>query len=376
MEFDFSIEYRKGQDNVVVDALSRLDNVECKSLITLQLESHLLTRIKQSWTADSNLQKLITKVQKNVPAHKHYSWQHDELRRKGRLVVGNDSLLRKEILQWLHASASGGHSGVNATIKRVKAVVYWKTFYTTLTTCQQNKSDSAASPGLLQPLPIPENIWQHITMDFIEGLLSSYGKQVIFVVVDRLSKAAHFMTLFHPYSAKEVAQSFLDNVFKLHGFPHTITSDRDYVFVSQFWQELMAVQGVKIQLSTNYHPQTDGQTKVVNRFLGTYSRCMCAESPQNWVKWLSLAEWWYNTTYHTATKATPYEIMYGQLPPIHLPYLLGESNIELVDRSLAKKGGNAKSNQIPFEKGARKNEASGLIGTDLIGNMRLVIEFV
>jgi len=170
------------------------------------------------------------------------------------------------------------------------------------------------SPGLLQPLPIPGNIWQHITMDFNEGLPNSYGKQVIFVVVDKLSKVAHFMTLSHPYSAKEVAQSFLENVFKLHEFPDTITSDRDSIFVSQFWQELMVVQGVKIQLSTSYHPQTDGQMEVVNRCLGTYLRCMCAKSPKNWVKWLPLAEWWYNTTYHTATKATPYEIMYGQLP--------------------------------------------------------------
>jgi len=103
------------------------------------------------------------------------------------------------------------------------------------------KYETATSPGLLQPLPIPESIWQHITMDFIEGLPMSYGKQVIFVVVDRLSKAAHFMALSHPYSAREVAQSFLDNVFKLHGFPTAITSDRDCIFVRRFWQELMPV---------------------------------------------------------------------------------------------------------------------------------------
>jgi len=177
---------------------------------------------------------------------------------------------------------------MNATMKRIKVVVYWKRlnndikhFIQCCTTCQQNKYDTTASPGLLQPLPIPETIWQYIIMDFIEGLPISYGKQVIFVVVDRLSKAAHFMALSHPYSAKEVAQSFLDNVFKLHGFPTTITSDRDSVFVSKFWQELMAVQGVHIQLSTSYHLQTDGQTKVVNRCIGTYLRCMCAETPQN-----------------------------------------------------------------------------------------------
>nr|KYP32653.1 Transposon Ty3-I Gag-Pol polyprotein [Cajanus cajan] len=83
-------------------------------------------------------------------------------------------------------------------------------------------------------------------MDFIEGLPNSWGKQVIFVVVDRLSKVAHFMALSHPYTAREVAQSFMDHVFKLHGFPNSITSDRDPVFVSSFWQEFMAYQGVQV----------------------------------------------------------------------------------------------------------------------------------
>ncbi|CAL0310857.1 unnamed protein product [Lupinus luteus] len=174
-------------------------------------------------------------------------------------------------------------------------------------------------------------------MDFIEGLPTSNGKQVIFVVVDRLSKAAHFMHLAHPYTASSVAQTFMDNVFKLHGFPDSITCDRDPVFISNFWQDLMAFQGVQLQLSTSYHPQTDGQSEVVNRCLETYLRCMCTDSPQQWASWLPLAEWWYNTTFHTAIQATPYEIVYGQPPPAYLPYLLGESKVQLVDRSLAKR---------------------------------------
>jgi len=117
-------------------------------------------------------------------------------------------------------------------------------------------------------------------MDFIEELPDSRGKQVIFVVVDRLSKVAHFMALHHPYSAADVVQCFMDNVFKLHGFPDSITSDRDPIFVSQFWQDFMAYQGVQVQLSTAYHPQTDGQSEVVNRCLETYLRCMCSDNPK------------------------------------------------------------------------------------------------
>ncbi|GJU24315.1 retrotransposable element Tf2, partial [Tanacetum coccineum] len=83
-----------------------------------------------------------------------------------------------------------------------------------------------------------------------------------------------------------------------------------------------------------YHPQTDGQTEVVNRSLGCYLRCMCGENPKEWIKWLPLAEFWYNTNYHTSTKTTPYEAVYCQTPPIHVPYIPGDSRVEEVDRTL------------------------------------------
>ena len=117
------------------------------------------------------------------------------------------------------------HLGRDATLKKLQVVFYWKgktkdvkSFVMQCEICQQCKYDATASPGLLQPLPIPGRIWQHITMDFIKGMSSSNGKNVNYVVVDRLSKSTHFMSLSHPYSAVELAQSFLDNVFKLHGF--------------------------------------------------------------------------------------------------------------------------------------------------------------
>jgi hypothetical protein len=172
-------------------------------------------------------------------------------------------------------------------------------------------------------------------MDFIEGLPSSSRKQVIFVVVDRLSKYAHFMALSHPYTALDVAQLFLDHVFKLHGLPSTITSDRDPIFLSKVWSEFFQLQGVALNKSTAYHPQSDGQTEVVNKCLETYLRCMCADKPSSWYHWLTLAEWWYNTNYHTSINCTPFAVVYGQPPPIHLPYLPGEATAAAVDRSLS-----------------------------------------
>ena len=177
-------------------------------------------------------------------------------------------------------------------------------------------------------------------MDFIEGLPKSKGFSVILVVVDRLSKYAHFLALSHPYSAMTVAQLFLDNIYKLHGLPSTIVSDRDKIFLSKFWQKLFKLLGTQLQLSTSYHPQIDCQSEVVNRCLQTYLRCMCSETPKEWSRWLPMAEWWYNTTFHSAIHSTPYEAVYGQPPPLHLPYLAGESQVGAVDRSLqARKAG-------------------------------------
>lgn len=119
--------------------------------------------------------------------------------------------------------------------------------------------------------------------------------------------------------------------------PKDVISDRDPTFISEVWKELFRVHGVDLKRSTTYHPQTDGQTDVTNKTLETYLRCMVAKIPTSWRKCLGLAEWWYNTTFHSAIQAIPYEIIYGQPPPLHLPYLPGESSCSAVDRSLQKR---------------------------------------
>ena len=184
-----------------------------------------------------------------------------ELRRKGKLVVGNDVELKTHILKWLHDSAVGGHSGRDATLHRVKSLFFWPkmslevmNYVRNCAICQANKYETVAKPGLLQPLPIPNGVWESISLDFIEGLPPSSGKHCILVVIDRLSKNAHFLPLSHPYTAIEVAQAYLDNVFKLHGLPLNVVSDRDPTFLSDVWKELFCVHGVDLRYSTAYHP--------------------------------------------------------------------------------------------------------------------------
>ena len=127
--------------------------------------------------------------------------------------------------------------------------------------CQQAKPDRSKLPGLLQPLPVPDRAWRIISIDFIEGLPLSGSVNCIFVVVDIFSKYAHFLGLKHPFTASTVAKLFFSNVFKLHGLPQAIVSDRDRIFTSKFWQELFQLAKVDLRMSTAYHPQSDGQTE-------------------------------------------------------------------------------------------------------------------
>ena len=290
---------------------------------------------------DPVLSAIVKSLQAGSEVHSKYTWHDQQLKRKGKWVVGSDEELRKAMVVLFHTSAVGGHSRVQATPKRIGTYFYWKGMrklvketVRTCDVCQRNKADLSSYPGLLQPLPIPTKIWQDISMDFIDSLPVSQGKSTILVVVDRLSKYAHFIPVTHPYTAKSIAQLFLDNIYKLHGLPETIVSDRDKVFMSLFWQSLFKMLQVQLKMSTAYHPQTDGQTEVVNKCLEGYLRCMTGESPKDWMLWLPLAEYWYNTNYHSATQATPFEIVYGQTPPLHIPYMAKDSRVEMVDRTL------------------------------------------
>ncbi|XP_017644158.1 uncharacterized protein LOC108484769 [Gossypium arboreum] len=185
-----------------------------------------------------------------------------------------------------------------------------------------------------QPLPVPDRTWSIVSLDFIEGLPNSDRKNSILVVMDHLTKYSHFLDLSHSYTAKDVAQEYLNHVYKLHGMPNSILSVRDKIFVSSFWQELFRRDGTKLLLSTAYHPQTDGQTEVLNRFLKNYLQCMTSETPAHWFQWLPLVEWWYNLSFHSSIQLTPYEALYGQTPLMHMPYLVGASTVAVVDRSL------------------------------------------
>jgi hypothetical protein len=152
------------------------------------------------------------------------------------------------------------------------------------------------------------------TMDFIDGLPQSRQYNCILVVVDKLSKYAHFIPLAHPYTASTVADLFVNTVYRLHGMPLSIVSDRDPVFTSAFWQCVFRTTGTQLRLSTANHPETDGQTERVNQSLECYLRCFTSAHSKKWSQWLGLCEFWYNTNWHSSLGKSPFEVIYGRQP--------------------------------------------------------------
>jgi hypothetical protein len=322
MGFNYKIEYKQGKLNKVADALSRATHSTQLMVVTTIVPSWI-NQVLQSYEQDPHCSDMITKLTIDPQAIPNMSFSKGLLRYKGRMYIGSNGNLQQNLLESFHNSALGGHSGERATYQRLKLHFYWPRMKQLVTefvkicpVCQKNKSEHVPYPGLLQPLPIPELAWTHISMDFVEGLPKSQGKDVILVVVDRLTKYAHFISLSHPYTTQEVGQIFLDHVFKLHGLPQVILTNRDPIFTSTVWQSLFNTMGVALHLTSSYHPQTDGQTERVNQCLENYLRCMCFTSPKRWHHWLSLAEWWYNTSFHTSLQSTPFQALYGFKPPM------------------------------------------------------------
>jgi hypothetical protein len=134
------------------------------------------------------------------------------------------------------------------------------------------------------------------------------------VVVDKLTKYAHFLPICHPFTASKVADIFVDNIFRLHGLPLSLISDRDPVFTSQFWQSVFRATSTQLKMSTSNHPQTDGQTERVNQSIECYLRCFISAHPHHWSRWLALCEFWYNTNWHASLGKSPFELLYGHQP--------------------------------------------------------------
>ncbi|KAG8474681.1 hypothetical protein CXB51_031149 [Gossypium anomalum] len=294
-DYELVIDYHPGKANVVADALSRNSK------------------------DDQDLQA--KRKQCEVDTESDFRIGSDGcLMFKDRICVPKNEELIQKILQEAHSSYFSIHPGSTKMYNDLKKMYWWNgmkrdisEFVSKCLICQQVKAEHQVPSGLLQPIMVPEWKWDRITMDFVSGLPLTPGKKdAIWVIVDRLTKSAHFIPVRTDYSLNKLAELYIREIVRLHGIPLSIISDRDPRFTSRFWKKLQDALGTKLNFSTAFHPQTDGQSERVIQILEDMLRCCVLEFQGSWERYLPLVEFAYNNSYQTSLKMAPYEALYGR----------------------------------------------------------------
>jgi hypothetical protein len=310
-EFSFTLKHLSGSLNRVADALSRRTTL----LTTISARTTGFDVFPDLYATDPSFGKITQEVRTGM--------RTDFLLHNGYLFRGlqlcvPDCSLRQQIVSELH---NEGHFGRDKTLALIAADYYWPKlssdvahFVARCYVCQRSKG-TLTNAGLYTPLPVPDAPWFEVRMDFVLGLpRTQRACDSILVVVDRFSKMAHFVACRKTMDAARIAHIYFREIVRLHGVPHSITSDRDTKFISNFWRSLWGKLGTKLNFSSAYHPQTDGQTEVVNRSLGNLLRCLAGAKPKQWDMALPQAEFAYNRSLNRTTGMSPFEIVYGQNP--------------------------------------------------------------
>jgi len=272
---------------------------------------------------DEDYQKRCKAITKGHNADPHYEIIDKLLCWKRRIFAA--ARTRERIITSEHDSKIAGHFGRDRTLELVRRNFYWprmeddiRKFCNECDNCQRMKATRDAKHGLLHPLELASKPWTHISSDFITELLESGGYKNILIVVDRFTKMAHFIPIVKR-EAVEVAQAYLNGVWKYHRIPEDVVSDRDATFTGQYIANLYDYLGIKRSMSTAYHPQTDGQTERINQVREAYLRAYCNYEQNDWSEMIAMAKYAYNNSKHSVTKISPFYANYGYEPRTNWP---------------------------------------------------------
>ncbi|MCO5606721.1 hypothetical protein L7F22_060911 [Adiantum nelumboides] len=302
--FHFHIAHIPGKHNQVADALSR--RTRCNAAFAASHND--LTSMVDEYATDPNFCDVMSAIALGK-TQEPYVVQDGYLLYGSRLCVTKSS--REKVMYESHAPPYAGHRGIQATMNAIETYFFWPTmkkdiqeYVSQCIICQKVKYDRGKQPGLLQPLPILDSPWKSIAMDFIFGLPNSiYGNTGIWTISDRFSKQAHFIPVKKTIKAPHMAQLFISQIFKYHGMPTSIVSDQDPRMTNNFWRGLFQNFGTKLNFSSVYLPQTDGQSEIANSIVLDLLKAyvMKVDLRNYWEKYLPLVEYAYNNMVHTST---------------------------------------------------------------------------
>jgi hypothetical protein len=342
-DYDLDIQYHLGKANLVADALSRKGHAsmalafqlpdelmkEFEKLnlgmaahtegVTLEVESTLERQIHEAQLEDVEIREMRDTMERG----KAPDFMEDDqgtIWFKNMICVPDVGDLRKAILRKAHDSAYSIHPGSTKMYQDLKQRYWWYGMKRDVAphvalcdTCHKVKAEHQRPTGLLQPLKVPEWKWEAIDMDFIVGLPHTRdGYDSIWVIVDRLTKVAHFIPVRTTYTGAKLAELYMSRIVCLHGVPKKIVSDRGTQFTCRFWEKLHESMDTKLNFSSAYHPQTDGQTERTNQILEDTLRACALKHGGSWDKSLPYAEFAYNNSYQASLKMAPFEALYGR----------------------------------------------------------------
>ena len=262
------------------------------------------------------------------------------LRFKGRVVVPQLTDLREEILKKFHYSRFVVHLGGKKMYRDLRRQYYWSgmkrhvgDFVRRCLTCQQIKAEHKKPAELLQPLEVAEWKWEHVTMDFVTHLPRTPRRHdAVWVIVDRLMKSVHFLAVRMTFTLKEFCRLYIKEIFRLHGVPISIVSDRDSRFKTHFWKSFQKAMGTRLTMSTTFHPQTDGQSERTIQVLEDMLRACVLDHKGSWEEHLPLVEFACNNSYQTSIQMALYEALYGRPCRLLICWTeVGESSITGLD---------------------------------------------